>query len=306
MIVFATSDKGGTGRTVTGCNILYRLALQGADVAYVDFDFGSPTSGAIFDIDDLARGTASKKGLHRYFSGEASEPEVANIWSMSNRHILRRRPPGAGRMVLLPGDLGGSEFTVDRGMTERCAQLFLRLEEEYDISIVDLSAGRSYALQMALAVTSPPRPATETSRWLVFHRWTHQHITAAHGLVYGTEGILDAGVKVGHNREALLNQIRFVRTAVIDPEVSDLTGLRTAQVSWLSERNAELRDLASRLDLGASNRLGSVPLDPLLQWHEQLLTDRDQFYRQVANSETVQAIEELAERLQGTGAWEQV
>lgn len=306
MIVFATSDKGGTGRTVTSCNVLYRLALQGVDVAYVDFDFGSPTSGAVFDMDDLTRGTSSKQGLHRYFAGDAAEPEIADIWSLSSRHILHRRPAGAGRMVLLPGDRGGSEFTVDRAMTERCRELFLRLEEEYDVSIVDLSAGRSYALQMALEATSPAQPAAASFRWLVFHRWTHQHVTAANGLVFGDEGLLHAGAKVGHDRDHLLSRIRFVRTAVIDPDLTDLSGLRTAQVSWLGERNLELRELASQLGLGSTRRLGSIPLDPVLQWHEQLLTDRDQFYRQITNPETVDAITGLAENLMDPTAWEEL
>ena len=35
MIVIATSDKGGTGRSVTGSNVAYRRALQGGDVCYV-------------------------------------------------------------------------------------------------------------------------------------------------------------------------------------------------------------------------------------------------------------------------------
>lgn len=290
---------------MTSCNILYRLALQGVDVAYVDFDFGSPTSGAIFDIEDLARGTPSKKGLHRYFSGDTAEPEVTGIWTASGRNILQRRPAGAGRMVLLPGDRGGSEFTVDAVMAERCRQLFTRLEEEYEVSIVDLSAGRSYALQMALETTAPTGPVTGSFRWLVFHRWTRQHILAASGLVHGDGGILHTGAAYGHDRDHLLNQVRFVRTAVIDPDVTDLSGLRPAQLSWLGERNAELRSLAAQLGLGATRRLGSVPLDPVLQWHEQLLTDRDQYYRQVANPETVQAIEDLTGRLLDSSAWEQ-
>ena len=32
MLVFATSDKGGTGRSVTSSNVVYRRALQGGDV----------------------------------------------------------------------------------------------------------------------------------------------------------------------------------------------------------------------------------------------------------------------------------
>ena len=62
MIVIATSDKGGTGRSVTGSNVVYRRALQGGDVCYVDFDFGSPTAGAIFGISALSRGTITGQG----------------------------------------------------------------------------------------------------------------------------------------------------------------------------------------------------------------------------------------------------
>ena len=56
MIVFATSDKGGTGRSVTSSNIIYQAALTGLNVCYLDLDFGSPTSGAIFGVDALSRG----------------------------------------------------------------------------------------------------------------------------------------------------------------------------------------------------------------------------------------------------------
>jgi MinD-like ATPase involved in chromosome partitioning or flagellar assembly len=76
VLVFATSDKGGTGRSVTSSNILYRTALTGADVCYLDFDFGSPTAGSIFAIDGLTRGTDSKAGLHSYLLGRAPKPEA--------------------------------------------------------------------------------------------------------------------------------------------------------------------------------------------------------------------------------------
>jgi len=36
VLVFATSDKGGTGRSVTSSNVMYRRALQGSDVAYLE------------------------------------------------------------------------------------------------------------------------------------------------------------------------------------------------------------------------------------------------------------------------------
>jgi len=306
MLVFATSDKGGTGRSVTSSNILYRLALNGYNVCYLDFDFGSPTAGAIFGIDAIGRGTSSRRGLHSYFEGEVAEPESLNVWTSSDRPSLRNRSASAGRMVLMPGDEGGAEFTVDNGMTERCRQLFLRLEEEYDVSIVDLSAGRSYALRMALEVTAGPRAATQDARWLIFHRWTRQHVVAANGLVYGERGLLDSGIKLGHAEEELLDRIRFICTAMIDPNAPDLSGLRSTQLSWLIERNEDLLDLAARLKLGRSMRLGSVPLDPMLQWHEQLLTNADQYVREVANAATVEAFASLAERLVDDAVWERL
>lgn len=103
MLVFATSDKGGTGRSVTSSNVMYRRALQGGDVCYLDFDFGSPTAGTIFNIATAVRGTVNG-GLHSYLQGTLNEPEQLDVWSESDRTSLRHRPPGAGRLVLLPGD----------------------------------------------------------------------------------------------------------------------------------------------------------------------------------------------------------
>jgi hypothetical protein len=49
--------------------------------------------------------------------------------------------------------------------------------------------------------------------------------------------------------------------------------------------------------------LGEVPLDPLLQWREQLISDTDTIRRQIANQATVDAFELLAKRLTDDGAW---
>lgn len=305
MIVFATSDKGGTGRSVTSSNIVYQAALTGKNVCYLDLDFGSPTAGAIFGVDVLSRGTLSGRGLHSYFMGKVSEPEVVDLWSMSDRHSIRNRPSGAGRMVLVPGDAGGGEFsTTKTAMIDRCRRLFAWAEQEFDLCIADLSAGRSFALQMALAVTGGREPAVPMSRWMVFHRWTMQHVVAAHGLVHGEHGIIDTGIKLGHDREQLLDQIRYVRTALLNPNSPDLRGLRPSQLAWLSERNDELHQRARRLELGRSWMLGSVPLDPVLQWHEQLLTDADLYGREVANKVTVDSMRHLAEQLFNDAAWE--
>jgi hypothetical protein len=303
VLIFATSDKGGTGRSVTTSNLIYRRALQGADVCYLDFDFGSPTAGAVFNINAVVRGT-SEGGLHSYFQGTVPEAQRLDIWTESERDSLRSRPPGAGRLVLLPGDSGGGEFVANREVVQRCARLLLRLEEEFDLCLIDLSAGRSYATEIVLATTAEPELRSVRFRWLVFHRWTRQHIIAASGLVFGERGILDVGVSRGHDRRALENAIRFVRTAVVDPNSPELAGLRPTQVAWLRKTNQELQELASRNRVGRTATLGTVPFDPVLQWREQLISDNDVWARQIANRETVEAFDELAKRLTDDAAWE--
>jgi hypothetical protein len=304
MLVFATSDKGGTGRSVTSSNVIYRRALQGGDVCYLDFDFGSPTAGTIFNIPAVSRGTVNGTGLHSYLQGKLSEPEQLDVWSESDRTSLRGRPPGAGRLVLFPGDVGGADFSSNREVVQRCVRLFLRLNEEFELCLVDLSAGRTHATEMVLAATAEPALRSMTTRWLVFHRWTRQHIIAAAGLVYGGRGILEIGVTRGHDRRVLNDSIRFVRTAVVDPNSAELAGLRPAQVAWLREINQNLQELAGQNKLGRTAMLGKVPLDPVLQWREQLISDNDIYAHQIANRETVDAFETLAKRLVDDAAWE--
>lgn len=303
MLVFATSDKGGTGRSVTSANLAYRHALQGYDCCYLDFDFGSPTAGAVFGINSASRGT-ERGGLHSYLQGKTAEPTRLEVWSSSDREGLRDRPRGAGELTLLPGDVGGGEFAATPAAVQRCAQLFVHLEEQFDLCLVDLSAGRSYATDIVLETTQRSELRSAVSRWLVFHRWTRQHIIAAHGLVFGARGILSNGIERGHDEEELRNAIRFVRTVFVDPDSSSLSGLRPAQIAWLRDTHRDLQELAGRYRLGRTTTLGSVPLDPLLQWREQLILDDDVWARQVANEGTIEAFDLLGKRLVDELVWE--
>lgn len=303
MLVFATSDKGGTGRSVTSCNIVFRRALQGSNVCYLDFDFGSPTAGAVFQVTSAVTGTAYG-GLHSYLQGRVAEPSRVDVWTESEREAARSRPPGAGELVLIPGDLGGGEFALSRDVVRRCVELFLELDSEFDVVLVDLSAGRSYAVEIALEATGQPEMAGTMSRWMVYHRWTHQHIVAASGFVYGDRGLIKAGKACGHDEERLRDSIRFVRTAVIDPDSPDLANISLARAAWLRDCNRSLQDLASRHQLGRSTLLGQTPMDPMLQWREQLISDSDVSLRHIANPATITAFQNLARRLTDDAAWE--
>jgi hypothetical protein len=298
LLIFAASPSAGVGKSVTGCNVAYRSALAGSDVCYLDFDFGTPTAGAIFQIADATRGVR-RDGLHSYLLGTDStdQPRRVDVWTWSARACLRQRPPRAGELTLFPGDQDAGEFRPDKQALNRCVRLLKALDEEFDLCLVDLGPGRSHATQLALEATADPALRAVTARWVVFHRWTRQHIPAASELVHGANGILDVGVNAGHDRERLEPAIRFVRTAVIDPDSIELSGLRPAQVAWLRDCDEDLRRLAAAHRVGRTAVLASIPLDPVLQWREQLISDDDVAARDIANGSTVAAFEELSRKL---------
>jgi hypothetical protein len=300
MLIFAASDKGGTGRSVTSCNIAYHLA-QRQNVAYLDFDFGSPTAGAIFEIAKVERG-AERDGLHSYVEGKATEPWQVDVWQNSSRVDLRVSNARAGRLVLFPGDRGGAEFSSSPERIARCVELFSRLDREFDAVIVDLSAGRSHAVAMALRATASAALKSVTVRWLVFHRWTRQHIVAAHGLIFDPRGLLDIGQHAGHDPDDLLDAIRLVRTAVPNLNSTLITD-SAAQATWLRACDEELKKLALRHKLGRSRTLGNTPMEPVLQWREQVISDAD-VSAKIANVGTVTAFRELAKKLTDDAVWE--
>ncbi|PXX63270.1 hypothetical protein DFR70_106330 [Nocardia tenerifensis] len=303
MLVFSTSDKGGTGRSVTSCNLAYRLCVSGRNVAYVDFDFGSPTAGALFEISSVECGTPQQDGVHSYLLGETGVAARVDVRAVSDRPALRRLGPKAGKLVLFPGDEGGAEFlTADETIVGRCAELLHALEQEFKVVIVDLSAGRSAALELVLRATALPQLRALTARWLIFHRWTRQHILAASGLVHGSHGLVQTGKECGHDPLELLDSVRFIRTAV--PQATPLgTVDRPAQAAWLLEQNAALKRLASANRLGASTLLGETPMEPVLHWREQVIMDMD-VDAKIADPATALAYTELARRLLDPATWE--
>ncbi|MFB8276227.1 SCO2523 family variant P-loop protein [Nocardia colli] len=304
ILVFSTSDKGGTGRSVTSCNIAYRLSVDGKSVAYLDFDFGSPTSGALFEIEKMDRGVSGKQGLHEYLNNRITIPARCDIRSETNRkdlHALRH----PYQLTLFPGDRGGGEFPASAQVVKQCVELLMICQQEFDVTFVDLSAGRSAALEIVLRATAAESLREVPARWLVFHRWTRQHILAANGLVHGPNGLLEAGQKCGHDVGDLLESVRYIRTAV--PPTNEGSGDkdRGPQWAWLRKQNEALEQLALANQLGSSVKLGTTPMEPVLQWREQLILDAD-VDAKIANEETVTAFKELAVELMDDATWERL
>lgn len=303
LLVFSTSDKGGTGRSVTSCNIAYRLSIQGRNVAYLDFDFGSPTAGALFEIDRMDRGTTEGNGLHRYLTGEKSIPAQYDIRSETKRADLRA-PRHPYRLTLFPGDRGGGEFGVTPDVVKRCVEILVICKQEFDVTFIDLSAGRSAALELVLSAMAAKPLHDAVARWLVFHRWTRQHILAANGLVHGPNGLLESSAKLGHDTGRLLDSMRYVRTAVPSTgEAQPGEPGSGAQWAWLRKQNEALEDLALANQMGSTSfTLGTTPVEPVLQWREQVILDAD-VDAKIAKRETVRAFADLADELVNGDTW---
>lgn len=306
MLIFSSSDKGGTGRSVTSCNMAYRLSLLGRDVAYLDFDFGSPTAGAIFEIPKLERGT-HEGGLHSFILGETTVPARVDIRKVTERPALQERPSGSGRLTLFPGDVGGAEFHLTDDHIKAAIRLFQAVEREFDVCIVDLSAGRSSALDMSLNAISPrvrkkSKDSNDRIRWLLFHRWTTQHVIAAGGLLFEENGILPCAIEAGFDKTEFMRLVRTVRTAVPD---SSAFGQKTTaeQTRWVVRSDDHLKALAQGRGLGQDLLAGTTPLEPMLLWREQVIMDLD-VNRRLAKPATTQAFDKLAVRVVDDHAWE--
>src|SRR5262249_51523701 len=121
MLVFSTSDKGGTGRSVTSANLAYRLCLTGRSVGSLAFAVASPTAGALFEISNLERGLHDLGGTHSYLLDHVGTVHKLDIGAQTSRTELRRAAPRLGRLVLVPGDEGGAEFLeCNEAMVKRC------------------------------------------------------------------------------------------------------------------------------------------------------------------------------------------
>jgi hypothetical protein len=288
VIYVVAAASGGSGRTVVAGNVAYRLALAGRNVCYVDFNFEAPTAGALFGAESVRWGTSSKHGLHSYLMGNHAEAERLNVWQEGDG--LGRRPTGAGRLALLPGDRGGGEFSTSTRVVRRCFDLLIYLREEFDTVFVDLSAGRSFAAWSVLAALYPEGRVAVPARWLVFCRWTRPNILAAENLVHGEKGLLE---------KISAADLGIVRTMISDP-----AALRGSEADRSQQKHSEFDALADDVKIGAGATLGSVPFDPLFEWQEQVIPIP--LVGQVdlpAGRSTLEAFDDLAERLKTPDSW---
>lgn len=270
------SHKGGTGRTTTAANVAYRLALRNRSVCCIDLDLDSPTFGAVVGLRGLEQG--APVGIHDFLHvagplaprpPDAALDTLVDIWQ--NAELPRPGVGRTGRLRLLPG--GRERLGLPLVPVEQQGRILARiigaLREEYDHILLDVRSGASDTVAAILAADD----TLAAVRWLVFFRWTPQHIVGAADLC---ERLAGADAKPS-----------LVRTAFSDP---------AEMASWFREQNRALT-VRARDCLGQWRILTDIPSEPMLQWKEGVVTD-DDVHDGVADSSTVASYEQLAERME--------
>lgn len=226
---------------------------------------------------------------------------------------------------------GGSYFAVRDGREPEPAQRALDVVDSYSVSVRLSLATIGFARVFQRVVTRPElREKVERAEAMANTRLTAAMI----GLLRSFSiNVFDARSKEGDNLCRMLNQGRPPTGQMIDDlrgelrEVSaglrDLT-LGQGQVSELDNENKFFEcgwswgviegapEVPTNADVGRQPAgvaqfapyLGMVPLDPMLQWREQLISDDDVTLTRVANAATVEAFDSLARRLTDDSAWE--
>jgi MinD-like ATPase involved in chromosome partitioning or flagellar assembly len=275
-VVACISHKGGTGRTTTTANVAYRLALRNRSVCCVDLDLDSPTFGAVAGLRGMEQG--AEVGIHDFLHVAGSitprSPELAtdalvDIWQEAD--LPHPGVGRAGRLRLLPGGrkrLGLKLVQVEQ-QGKILAGILARLRNEFDHVLLDVRSGASDTVEAVLAADDE----IKAIRWLVFFRWTPQHLAGAADLC---ERLSSAGA-----------ESELVRTAFSDPATMD---------RWFQEQHRALT-LRVRKILPGREFLTDIPVEPMLQWKESILTE-DDVRDGAASSATVESYEALASKLE--------
>ena len=145
---------------------------------------------------------------------------------------------------------------------------------ESDIVFLDVRSGLSHLVAALL----DPAFSSLISGWLVFHRWTTQHLAAAANLV---ESLSTNSVPVYR-----------IKTAVIDATDERYPAKMR---NWLQGQARDLETLDKQIETLAPE-IGRIPLEPTLMVKERII-HQDEIADSLAFPETVEAYCRVASKI---------
>lgn len=279
LVYACTSHKGGTGRSVATANIAYRLSLENElSVCVVDLDVDSPTFASVLNLPQFS--TGAEIGI-RSFLAEDDDDRIPVDTFVNGDGILRNvgklaqeslytpdEFQSAGEFALVPGSKS-RDIEIPKLFGQRLKQLIERLSSSFDVILIDVAAGESDAL---LSIgESKDKAGGQLDGWLLFCRWTPQHIAAA-----------------GDLRDRMLKMTPDVPVKVIRTAVPVIP-----KHPWFDEQHKRLKDQFSRVFKDSDTDL-SIPFEPVFQWREGVLTERSRYEHGEQVTDTIDAFSEIA------------
>jgi hypothetical protein len=289
------SHKGGTGRSVTIANVAHRCAMKGKNVCIIDLDLASPTMGLILGLQGYEIGFNVYSHKRDGFPGHVGDLLLDDGMAARARHAIvdawsgvgLTHESGYGRFSLIPGYKSLSDDSITQTNIEERLPTILDALHEYDIVFLDARSGISVITKAIAAIENKElsRGRTLISAWLIHFRWTEQHLYTVNDLL--------GNAKEGLIPEVTANRLRLIRTAFINH--LDIKGPEHA---WFSKRHDELDKRLHSFCPPEVKLIGTVPLDPMLQWRECIITP-ELLKLGIAKESTYKAFSEIADFLIG-------
>ena len=198
-LYYATSYKGGTGRSVAVLNLAYRLYRQGDRVVLLDLDLFAPsllnickfvdTSATRLTKDDRDKYTSlsTKSTLSDFLQSGSPDPYDIHFEQLTKKGgpLYERRYRANGGIWLYPSAYLRDPHDLDYGpIPDRLDRFLMKIREHHqpDYVICDLSSGVSPLTRAILNQSDEPLMQDDVA-WLVFCRFTPQQFSGLRQLL---------------------------------------------------------------------------------------------------------------------------
>lgn len=277
------SHKGGTGRSTTTANIAFRLAMAGKRVCVVDLDLASPTMGSVLGMHGHEAG--AQVGIHDMLPKDsgtgtplapAKGPEEAveccrPVVRYARKEVSRELKQADARLDLLPGKENEREVIENfRHIRDSLDPILQSLQDEYDVIFIDVRSGRDAPFYALLASGLP-------ISWVIFYRWTPQHIHGAAALIHD---LRKNGSVVKAVRMAYLSPRDFMTSSGQSPEGDQ------AKLNFFRNQDAAISNLRAEL-FEDDPTVATIRRDDVLLWREGILVNEDLFDIQTLSAGTI-------------------
>ena len=255
-LFFATSYKGGTGRSVAVLNLAYHLYRQGHRVVLLDLDLFAPsllnickfvgTSAVRLTHDDLDKYTSlpTESTLSTFLNEGIPDPYDIHVEPLTMRGgpLYERKYRANGSIWLYPSAYLQDPHNIDYGPIPSRLDRFLEAVSERqrpDYVICDLSSGVS-PLTRAILSQSDEVLTQYDAVWLVFCRFTPQQFSGLRQLLRSIAELKEESIGDTPNSRRIIRVVETAQPTLRQKEQSEALFSRVSEHAEAVK--AQLRD----------------------------------------------------------------